>query len=202
MCRRFCSFRVSRSRVWEKHARQTQRVDRGGDGRRRASHHGARADPAVPRRGPARASDGGRSTRKPSGAGRFSRGPQRAYCARWGGVMQTNHAAARSDRRRPRGREDWDVAVVVRSTEHRRRCGGAIWSACGGRFAAANGRQREAAGGRSAKTARAMARYDAAARWGELANVPSLVLSATHDRIALPAYGRKLAALSRGRTVC
>ena len=47
----------------------------------------------------------------------------------------------------------------------------------------------------------AMARYDASARWGELADIPSLVVAATHDRIALPAYGRNLATLLNGRYV-
>ena len=42
---------------------------------------------------------------------------------------------------------------------------------------------------------RAMTRYDAAARWSELSGIPTLVASATHDRIALPAYGRTLASL-------
>jgi aminoacrylate hydrolase len=41
---------------------------------------------------------------------------------------------------------------------------------------------------------RAMAHYDAAARWAELAGIPTLVASAAHDRIALPQYGRALAA--------
>jgi 3-oxoadipate enol-lactonase len=45
---------------------------------------------------------------------------------------------------------------------------------------------------------RAMARYDAAARWRELGAVPTLVASARHDRIALPEYGRALAALIDG----
>jgi pimeloyl-ACP methyl ester carboxylesterase len=44
----------------------------------------------------------------------------------------------------------------------------------------------------------AMAAYDAAARWPELADIPALVVSATHDRIALPAYGRRLASLLNG----
>lgn len=48
---------------------------------------------------------------------------------------------------------------------------------------------------------RAMARYDQAARWPELASVPTLVVSAAHDRIALPAYGRTLASLVNGRYV-
>lgn len=44
----------------------------------------------------------------------------------------------------------------------------------------------------------AMARYDASARLGELAQVPSLVMSAELDRIALPAFGRELAAAIPG----
>ena len=39
----------------------------------------------------------------------------------------------------------------------------------------------------------AAARYDASGRLQELAGLPTLVLSARHDRIALPAYGRALA---------
>lgn len=42
---------------------------------------------------------------------------------------------------------------------------------------------------------RAMARYDAAGRWQELVPLPALVVSAEHDRIARPAYGRRLASL-------
>jgi pimeloyl-ACP methyl ester carboxylesterase len=45
---------------------------------------------------------------------------------------------------------------------------------------------------------RAMARYDASARWTELAGMPTLVVSAAHDRIALPTYGRTLASLIDG----
>jgi aminoacrylate hydrolase len=48
---------------------------------------------------------------------------------------------------------------------------------------------------------RAMAAYDGSARWLELASVPALVVSAAHDRIALPSYGRALAALVSGRYV-
>lgn len=40
----------------------------------------------------------------------------------------------------------------------------------------------------------AASRYDASARLHELAGLPTLVLSARHDRIALPAFGRALAA--------
>lgn len=40
----------------------------------------------------------------------------------------------------------------------------------------------------------AAAKYDASSRLGRL-DVPTLVMSATHDRIALPAFGRSLAAL-------
>ena len=45
---------------------------------------------------------------------------------------------------------------------------------------------------------RAMARYDAAARWSELADVPTLVVTAAHDRIARPEYGRELASRIHG----
>ena len=48
---------------------------------------------------------------------------------------------------------------------------------------------------------RAMAIYEAAARWPELASIPTLVASAVHDRIALPEYGRTLAPLVHGRYV-
>ena len=44
----------------------------------------------------------------------------------------------------------------------------------------------------------AMAKYDAAARWPELSGIPTLVASAAQDRIALPQYGRALAALIDG----
>jgi pimeloyl-ACP methyl ester carboxylesterase len=40
---------------------------------------------------------------------------------------------------------------------------------------------------------RAMGRYDGSPRLAALANIPTLVVSGTHDRIALPAYGRALA---------
>lgn len=36
-------------------------------------------------------------------------------------------------------------------------------------------------------------RYDAIARLSSLSTVPTLVVSAAHDRIALPAFGRELA---------
>ena len=45
---------------------------------------------------------------------------------------------------------------------------------------------------------RAMSRYDASARLAQLAGVPTLVLSAEHDVIARPAYGRALAAAIPG----
>ena len=45
---------------------------------------------------------------------------------------------------------------------------------------------------------RAMSRFDASTRLGSLAGVPTLVLSATHDRIARPEYGRALAAAIPG----
>lgn len=45
---------------------------------------------------------------------------------------------------------------------------------------------------------RAMSRYDAGDRWGELSSIPTLVVSASHDRIARPEYGRRLAALVNG----
>lgn len=41
---------------------------------------------------------------------------------------------------------------------------------------------------------KAMARYDARPRFRELAHIPTLVVSAAHDRIAKPASGRALAA--------
>jgi pimeloyl-ACP methyl ester carboxylesterase len=44
----------------------------------------------------------------------------------------------------------------------------------------------------------AMARFDVSARLGELARIPTLVLTATHDRIAPPVYGRGLAAAIPG----
>jgi aminoacrylate hydrolase len=45
---------------------------------------------------------------------------------------------------------------------------------------------------------RAMARYDARERLAQLAAIPTLVLSAAHDRIAAPASGRALAAAIPG----
>jgi pimeloyl-ACP methyl ester carboxylesterase len=39
----------------------------------------------------------------------------------------------------------------------------------------------------------AMSRHDSLSRLGELAKIPTLVLSAGHDRIATPQYGRRLA---------
>lgn len=47
---------------------------------------------------------------------------------------------------------------------------------------------------------RAMARFDASERLAELAGVPTLVLSAEHDRIARPVFGRALAAAIPGAT--
>jgi aminoacrylate hydrolase len=44
------------------------------------------------------------------------------------------------------------------------------------------------------KQVTAMARYDASARFGQLAGIPTLVVSAALDRISLPAFGRELAA--------
>jgi aminoacrylate hydrolase len=44
----------------------------------------------------------------------------------------------------------------------------------------------------------AMGRYDASARLGELAAIPTLVVSGSEDRIARPAYGRALAAAIPG----
>jgi pimeloyl-ACP methyl ester carboxylesterase len=44
----------------------------------------------------------------------------------------------------------------------------------------------------------AMSKYDASARLGQLAHIPSLVMSAELDRIALPAFGRELAAAIPG----
>jgi pimeloyl-ACP methyl ester carboxylesterase len=43
------------------------------------------------------------------------------------------------------------------------------------------------------KQLRAASRYDASARLSALAHIPTLVVSATHDRIALPRFGRALA---------
>jgi 3-oxoadipate enol-lactonase len=45
------------------------------------------------------------------------------------------------------------------------------------------------------KQVRAMSRYDASARLKELGHIPTLVISASGDRIALPRYGRELAGL-------
>jgi aminoacrylate hydrolase len=44
------------------------------------------------------------------------------------------------------------------------------------------------------KQVTAMARYDGSARLGQLAGIPTLVVSAALDRISLPAFGRELAA--------
>ena len=44
----------------------------------------------------------------------------------------------------------------------------------------------------------AMGRYDAFARLAELGGLPTLVVSATHDRISLPRFGRELAAAISG----
>jgi 3-oxoadipate enol-lactonase len=43
------------------------------------------------------------------------------------------------------------------------------------------------------RQARAMARHDTFARLSELASIPTLVVSAALDRVALPQYGRELA---------
>ncbi len=48
------------------------------------------------------------------------------------------------------------------------------------------------------KQLRAMSRYDASARLATLARIPTLVVSASEDRIARPAYGRALAAAIPG----
>lgn len=45
---------------------------------------------------------------------------------------------------------------------------------------------------------RAMSRFDVSGRLAQLAGVPTLVASAEHDRLALPAYGRALAAAIPG----
>jgi aminoacrylate hydrolase len=45
---------------------------------------------------------------------------------------------------------------------------------------------------------KAMGRYDALDRLASLGSIPTLVVSALHDRIALPAYGRQLAAAIPG----
>ena len=44
----------------------------------------------------------------------------------------------------------------------------------------------------------AMAKYDASARLGQVAHIPTLVISAELDRIALPSFGRELAAAIPG----
>ena len=44
---------------------------------------------------------------------------------------------------------------------------------------------------------RAMARYDASHRWRDLARLRTLIVCATHDRIALPCYARELSAMMR-----
>jgi pimeloyl-ACP methyl ester carboxylesterase len=48
------------------------------------------------------------------------------------------------------------------------------------------------------KQLRAAARYDASARLGALGTIPTLVVSATFDRIALPRFGRALSAAIPG----
>jgi len=48
------------------------------------------------------------------------------------------------------------------------------------------------------KQLRAMAKYDSSGRLGQLAHIPSLVVSAELDRIAPPAFGRELAATIPG----
>lgn len=48
------------------------------------------------------------------------------------------------------------------------------------------------------KQLRAMARHDCISRLGELAGIPTLVVSGAHDRIAPPGFGRKLAAAISG----
>ena len=48
------------------------------------------------------------------------------------------------------------------------------------------------------KQLRATARFDVSARLAELAGIPTLVVAAAHDRIALPQYGRALAAAIPG----
>lgn len=47
---------------------------------------------------------------------------------------------------------------------------------------------------------RAMAKFDVSAKLSELSGIPTLVVSAEHDRIARPAYGRALAAAIPGAT--
>jgi len=48
------------------------------------------------------------------------------------------------------------------------------------------------------KQVRALSRHDVSARLGELAGIPTLVVSAEHDPIAPPRYGRRLAQLIPG----
>jgi aminoacrylate hydrolase len=48
---------------------------------------------------------------------------------------------------------------------------------------------------------RAMSRFDVSPELGRLAAIPTLVMSAEHDRIARPAYGRALAAAIPGATL-
>lgn len=48
------------------------------------------------------------------------------------------------------------------------------------------------------KQLRAASRYDASARLPALGSIPTLVVSATHDRIALPTFGRALASAIPG----
>jgi len=50
----------------------------------------------------------------------------------------------------------------------------------------------------SMKQLRAMSKYDASARLGELSHIPTLVVSAAEDRIAAPANGRAIAGAIRG----
>ena len=50
------------------------------------------------------------------------------------------------------------------------------------------------------KQVRAMSKFDVSSRLGSLAGVPTLVMSAEHDRIARPEYGRALAAAIPGST--
>jgi 3-oxoadipate enol-lactonase len=45
---------------------------------------------------------------------------------------------------------------------------------------------------------RAASRFDASARLAELAPIPTLIVAAQHDRIALPAYGSSLTAAIPG----
>jgi pimeloyl-ACP methyl ester carboxylesterase len=48
------------------------------------------------------------------------------------------------------------------------------------------------------KQVQALSRHDASSRLGQLAGIPTLVVSARHDPIALPKYGRQLAQLIPG----